>query len=102
MFVALNGNAPDLVLLLGRLDERSGQTLERLDAIDARLKAGDRRMAHIDRRIARLEERKRAIGQAETLIKRWAPVWGPAAALAATGQWRAAGEIILQAVSGAP
>jgi|GEM_PF-2688116 len=56
------GMTSDIVMLIGRIDERTAmtadrveETVERLDRIDSRLQDGDHRMNSIDARMASIE-----------------------------------------------
>jgi len=77
----------DLVLLLGRLLERSEATVDRLDRIDQRLDAGTSHMTQISQRISRLERAQP--GESMPALERWIKSLLPyligAATLLATG-----------------
>lgn len=67
---------PDVMMLIGRIDERTGttadrveETVDRLDRIDSRLAAGDKRMDVIDQKITSLEQRGQEVPGWEKALK---------------------------------
>lgn len=66
----------DVMMLIGRIDERTAttadrveQTFERLDRIDGRLAAGDARMNSIDTKISGLELSQSSLPNLEKVLK---------------------------------
>lgn len=93
-----------ILMLLGRLDERSAAIVTRLETIDTRLEHGDERMDTIAERLARLEapssrqqpkSHEPSIPNWEIVLKATLPYLLAALALALTGSTDLARHLII-------
>lgn len=87
----------EILMLLGRLDERSEHQSERLERIEGRLETGQAKFGEHEQRIDRLEQSvkcKPRVPKLERDLKRWAIVLIPLLSLLDTRLFEAALKVL--------